>query len=43
MNEILAVVLVCLASEIVVKHQDDVTDDASDEEDNVHAVERTIF
>ena len=42
MNEILAVILICLSSEIVSKHNEDSTDPDSDEEDT-QAVERTLF
>jgi hypothetical protein len=43
MNEILAVIVICLASELVWKLQDDVTDEDSSDEDNLHVVERNIF
>lgn len=45
MNEILAVIVICLANELVNKHQEEqpeAEDDSSDE-DNLHVIESSLF
>ena len=42
MNEILAVIVICLASELVHRTNDVITNEDSDD-DNIHVAEQTLF